>query len=223
MKDVRKKSLQWFRRGIAVITVAVGLAAPAWVIADGFVHDRHHGESAHYGYGSLEHEKWGHGMTHMGHDAHHGSTHYGDKTHFFGAHRGANEFIEHILKFKDGMAITEQQESRLKEIESNYKKTRIKMKADVDLANLELHEALKDDHADLNSIEAKLREVHNLKADMYMASIKATRDARGVLTDEQRQRMKAVHDRIQAYGSKMMHRGHGDDYSPHEKRMEKHP
>lgn len=223
MKEVHKQSAQWFRRGIAVVTVAVGLGAPAWVIADGYSHDKHHGESVYHGYGSSGHARAAHGMAHMGYDTHHGSTHYGDKTHFFGAHQGANEFIEHILKFKEGMAITEQQEARLKEIESNYKKTRIKMKADVDLANLELHEALKDDHADLNSIEAKLREVHNLKADMYMASIKATRDARGVLTDEQRQRMKAVHDRIEAYGSKMMPRGHGEGYSPHGKGMDKKP
>jgi hypothetical protein len=54
-----------------------------------------------------------------------------------------------------------------------------------------------------------------------MASIKAKREAKAVLTDEQRQRMKAVHDRIKQYGSGSMDKGHPGGYKHHGKTEEK--
>jgi hypothetical protein len=53
---------------------------------------------------------------------------------------------------------------------------------------------------------------------MYFASVKATRDAKAVLTAEQRARMKTVHDRINAYKSSGMEsKGHPGGYKHHGK------
>ena len=95
------------------------------------------------------------------------------------------------------------------------------MKAEVELANLDLHELLRNDQASLSDIESKLKTVHTLKADLLMASIKAKREAKSVLTEEQRQRMKAVHDRIKQYGSGSMSKGHPGGYKHHGKSDEK--
>ncbi|GJL64752.1 MAG: hypothetical protein NPIRA04_34060 [Nitrospirales bacterium] len=174
----------------------------------------HHGSSSK-GHGMSS----GHGSYGKGYGGGHGKRGYGKRGR---AHQSASEFIQHVLKYKEGMAITDEQEAQLHDILTTYKKTRIKKKAEVELANLDLHELLKKDDSNLSDIESKLKDMHNVKADLYMASIKARRDAKNVLTDEQRNRMKAVHDRIQAYSSDGMgKKGHPGGYKHHGKDKDK--
>jgi len=135
-----------------------------------------------------------------------------------GPHQSASKFIDHILKFKDGMAITDDQAAKLQAIKTDFKKTKIKMKAEIQLASVDLHDLLRDDKGSLNDVETKLKSLYDKRAEMYFASVKATRDAKAVLTDEQRSRMKAVHDRINAYkGSGMGTKGHPGGYKHHGK------
>lgn len=134
-----------------------------------------------------------------------------------GPHQSASEFIEHILKYKEGMAITEDQATELQAIKTNFEKTKIKMKADIQLTSLDLHELLRNDQGDLDDVESKLKNLYEIRADLYVASVKAGRDARAVLTDEQRSRMKAVHDRLDSYKEGGMTKGHPGGYSHHSK------
>ncbi len=183
-------------------------------------HSSSHQNANYSGHGSDHHGNsikghaaaGGHGSYGKGHSGGHGGGKHA------GAHQSANEFIKHVLKYKDGMAITDEQATKLKNVGTAFKKTRIKMKAEVELANLDLHELLKNEESSLSDIESKLKNVHMLEADLLMASVKAKRDAKAVLTPEQRSRMKAVHDRIQAYSSgKMSGKGHPGGYKHHSK------
>jgi len=241
MTQRRLRSSTWVRTCVLGSALTLAMGMPAWAVTAGFDHGTAHGESPHQGqsvsgHGSSHSGMTGHGKSFSGAQekgyqgsgvhgvsAHHGAkgmhsgsgTHGGSSRHM-GGHQSATKFIDHILKFKDGMAITDQQESQLNTIKIAYKRNRIKMKADVELANLDLHEVLKDEDADLSGIETKLKQVHALKAGLYMASIKAKRDAKGVLTPEQRSRMKAVHDRIKTHGSNMKS-GYSKKYKQHSK------
>lgn len=181
-------------------------------------HSSPHHNANYSGHGTGHHGSSikGHGVS--GVHGSYGKGHSGSHGKHTGAHQSASEFIKHVLKYKDGMAITDEQESTLRSVETDFKKTRIKMKAEVELANLDLHELLKNEESSLSDIEAKLKNVHMLEADLLMASVKAKRDAKAVLTDEQRKRMKAVHDRIQAYASGgMSGKGHPGGYKHHGK------
>ena len=170
-----------------------------------------HGKSGSYG-------RDGHPRTssYQGHGKHHakrlGGPGYGS-THP-GKHQGAGEFITHILKFKEGMSLTADQEQKLQTLKTEYKRNRIRMKADADLANIDLHEVLKNDKASLSDIEAELTKLQALKTKLYMASIKAKRDAKATLSDEQRSRMDKIHERIKSHGGNM---GHPGDYSKYKK------
>ena len=199
------------------------LSLPVSAVEYGHGYSGGHRDYSHKDMGSK-----GHGYSHHGkYSKGHGSGHsgYPYSRHRYGRHMGphqsASHFIQHILKFKQAMAITDEQESQLQSISTNFKKTKIKMKAEVELANIDLHELLRNDQASLSDIESKLKNVHALKADLIMASVKAKREAKGVLTDEQRQRMKAVHDRIKEYGSGSMYKGHPGGYKHHGKSGEK--
>jgi len=137
----------------------------------------------------------------------HGGSHpsLGDGAAHPGVHQGAKKFIDHILKFKEGMSLTADQEQKLRELKTQYTKDRIKMKATIQLANIDLHELLRDEKASLSDIENHLKNVHALKADLYMASIKAKRNAKSVLTTEQQSRMNKIHERIKSHGGNMAH------------------
>ena len=166
------------------------------------MHKRHGG--GHHAMHSPGHGKRGH----RGHGGHgHGSTHPGK-------HQSAAEFIAHILKFKDGMSLTAEQQQKLHALKTTYKKDRIRLKAEVDLASIDLHEALKNEQASLSGIEAEFNKLHALKTKLYMASIKTKRDAKTVLSEEQRARMDKIHERIKAHGGSM---GHSGDYSKYKK------
>ena len=162
--------------------------------------DSHHGTtSGHSGSYKKGHSMHGSGHTGIGRGSHR-STHPG-------THQGAIEFINHILKFKEGMSIDASQEEQLRTLKAQYKKDRVTMKANVELANIDLHELLRNDQATLSDIETHLKKVHELKADLYMASIKAKREARAVLSPEQQARMDKIHERIKAHGGNRAHAG----------------
>ncbi|MDX1412477.1 MAG: hypothetical protein R3351_09990, partial [Nitrospirales bacterium] len=162
------------------------LSIPVSAVEYGHGYSGGQGDYSHKYRGSKGHGFAHHGKYGKGHEYGHSGHSYG--RHGYGRHMGhhasASQFIQHILKFKQAMAITDEQETQLQSINTNYKKTNIKMKAEVDLANLDLHELLRNDQASLSEIETKLKNVHTLKAEMLMASIKAKREAKNVLTDE---------------------------------------
>jgi len=200
----------------AVLGLVLGF--PMLALASGYGHgDAHHATSKtspHSGSGMTGHGKgYSGGGMHGGHGTH-GTTGRGSH----GPHQSASKFIDHILKFKDGMAITEDQVAKLQTIKTDFERTKIRMKADIQLTSVDLHELLRDDKGSLNEVEAKLKDLYDTRAGMYFASVKASRDAKAVLTDEQRARMKTVHDRINAYkDSGMGAHGHPGGYKHHGK------
>jgi len=193
------------------------LGFPLLTLASGYGHgDFHHatGKTSPHGSGMMGHGKgYPGGSMHGGHGMK-GSM--GGGSH--GPHQSASKFIDHILKFKDGMAITDDQAAKLQTIKTDFEKTKIRMKADMQLTSVDLHDLLRDDKGALNEVEAKLKSLYEKRADLYLASVKSTRDAKAVLTDEQRARMKTVHDRINAYqGTGMGEKGYPGGYKHHGK------
>lgn len=195
--------------------LALVLAFPAMGLPMGYGHGDGHPPIGHptspHGTGA-----YGHGQIHHGTSMSGG---HGIKGGYYkpghGPHQSASEFIEHILKFKEGMAITDDQAAKLQTIKTDFEKTKIKMKADMQLASLDLHELLRNDQGELGAVESKLKSLYEIRAGLYLASVKAGRDAKAVLTDEQRSRMKAVHDRINAHKEGGMTKSHPGSYPHH--------
>lgn len=123
------------------------------------------------------------------------------------AHQIALRFIKHMLKNKEGMSLTDKQVQQLRNLKINYKKDRIRMKADMDIAEVDLHVLLWDEKAKLTDIEAQMNAVHGLMTKLHIASIKAPRDALAVLTDEQRSRMDTMHKRMKSHDGSKGHPG----------------
>lgn len=178
-----------------VLSLVLGFPIVGLAMGYGYGHHPSGQSMSPHGAGALGHGQVHHGMSMSAGYGKGGNLHKPGH----GPHQSASEFIDHILKFKEGMAITDDQATKLQTIKTDFLKTKIRMKADMQLTSLDLHELLRNDQGDLGAVESKLKSLFEIRAGLYLASVKAGRDAKAVLTDEQRSRMKAVHDRINAY------------------------
>jgi len=145
----------------------------------------------------------------------HGSG-YGRGHGMTGRHASTGHLLRGLLGSQKEFGLTEEQVSKLKAIQLDLDRTRIKSEADIMVAERELEALVEDDKADLAAIEGKVKQSEMLEVGLRMTAIKARRDAMAVLTPEQSQRVKAVHERMKMMpdrdekdGGMMRERGHG--------------
>ena len=155
--------------GLTAIILAFG-GQPLWADEP---HDKSHGESKERGEGYGEH---GGGMK--------------------GRHGGAGHFLRHLLMHQKEIGLSDEQVGQIKTLQLDLDKTRIRTEAEIQVAQRELHELIRDEKAELGAIESKLKQGADLEVGLHLASIKARRDAMALLTPEQREKEKAEHDKM---------------------------
>lgn len=148
------------------------------------------------GYGSRGHDMLGnHGMGMM--------------------HSSTGHLIRHLLKHEKEIGLSADQVTKLKDIQLNLDKTRIKSEADIQVAERELRALTDDEKSDLGAIEAKLKQSEDLQLQLRMTSIKTRREVLALLTPEQRAKEKAEHEKMMQQ-HKEGGKGHGSGMSsPH--------
>ncbi|ULA61991.1 MAG: conserved exported protein of unknown function [Nitrospira sp.] len=124
-------------------------------------------------------------------------------------HGGAGHLIRHLLKHEKEIGLTAEQVSKLKELQLNLDKSRIKMEADIQVAEREVKALTDDEKSDIGAIEAKLKQSADVQIGLRVLSVKTRRDALALLTPEQRAKEQAEHDKMM-----QQHKGMG---APHGK------
>jgi Spy/CpxP family protein refolding chaperone len=142
---------------------------------------------------------------------------YGRGSHGMGAammemmmHGGTGHLIRHLLKHEKDIGLSADQVTKLKEMQLNMDKTRIKMEADIQITERELKALIENEKSDLGTIEAKLKQSQDTQVGLRLASIKARREVLALLTPEQRTKQQAEHDKaMQQHKSMGSERGMG--------------
>ncbi len=111
-------------------------------------------------------------------------------------HSSTGHLIRHLLKHETEIGLTADQVAKLKDIQLNLDRVRIKAEADIQIAERELRALTEDEHSDFGAIEAKLKESEDLQVSLRMTSIKTRREVLGLLTPEQRAKEKAEHEKM---------------------------
>ena len=125
-------------------------------------------------------------------------------------HGGTGHLIRHLLKHEKDIGLSADQVTKLKEMQLNMDKTRIKMEADIQVAERELKALIDDEKSDLGAIESKLKQSQQTQIGLRLASIKARREVLALLTPEQRTKQQAEHDKaMQQHQSMGSERGMG--------------
>jgi periplasmic protein CpxP/Spy len=152
---------------------------------------------------------------------HAGGGHGAGGSHGYGKgmmHSGTGHLIRHLLKHEKDIGLSGDQVTKLKEMQLNLDRVRIKAEADIQIAEREAKALTDEEKSDLGAIEAKLRQSEDLQIGLRMAAIKARRDVMAVLTPEQRAKEKAEHDKVMGqHKSSGMHHGGAMSYgaNPH--------
>lgn len=130
----------------------------------------------------------GHGkMGHGGHDQEEQEDHSG-------------HYLKHLLKHAKEIGLTPEQIGKLKAIQLDFKRTEARLEADSKIAKLELHALLEDEKADLSAIQAKVDQLKKAEGACLFAGIKAKRNAAAILTPDQREKERAVHEQMKTGG-----------------------
>jgi len=174
--------------GVAsVFALATGMTS-VWANEPGYYNKEGHGGSVH---GSMG----GHGASMM--------------------HNSTGHLIRHLLKHEHDIGLTAEQVAKLKEVQLNLDRVRIKTEADIQVTERELKALTEDEKLDLGAIEAKLKQSGDLQVGLRMASLKARRDVYALLTPEQRAKEKSEHDKVMQQ-HKDAGKGYGNPHgSPH--------
>jgi len=133
-------------------------------------------------------------------------------------HSSTGHLIRHLLKHEKEIGLTADQVTKLKDIQLNLDKTRIKAEADIQVAERELKALTDDEKSDLGAVEAKLKQSEDIQVGLRMTSIKTKREVLGLLTPEQRTKEKAEHDKVMQEhkaGSKHGNPHGGSGANPH--------
>jgi Spy/CpxP family protein refolding chaperone len=126
-------------------------------------------------------------------------------------HNSTGQLIRHLLKHEKELGLAAEQVTKLKDMQLNLDKTRIKSEADIQVAERELKSLTEEEKSDLGAIEAKLKQSADLQVALRMVSIKARRDVYALLTPEQRTKEKAEHEKVM-----QQHKDAGKGYgNPH--------
>ena len=134
-------------------------------------------------------------------------------------HNSTGHLIRHLLKHEVEIGLTEEQVTKLKDMQLNLDKTRIKTEADIQVAERELKALTEDEKSDLGTIEAKLKQSGDLQVGLRMVSVKARREVLALLTPEQRAKEKAEHEKVM-----QQHKDTGMGYgNPHGGAMKANP
>ena len=131
-------------------------------------------------------------------------------------HSSTGHLIRHLLKHEKDIGLTSEQVTKLKDIQLNLDKTRIKAEADIQVAERELKALTDEEKSDLGQIEAKLKQSEDMQVALRMTSIKTRREVLALLTPEQRSKEKAEHEKVMQQHREGGSRGHSSGMTnPH--------
>jgi len=119
----------------------------------------------------------------------------------------AGEHLHHLLNQQKAIGLTEEQVKKLKGIDLDYDRARIKSEAEIRIAERELLGLVEDEKSDMSAIEAKVKQSEMLEADLRVTALKARRAALALLTPEQLENAKAAHEKRR----QAMMRGYGHE------------
>ena len=97
-----------------------------------------------------------------------------------------------MLHGRGELALTAQQVETLERLRSEFQREAIRRDADLRVAEMDLAALRQREPVDLGQVEAKVREIERLRADLRVARIRAIEQGKAQLTPEQREKLRAL-------------------------------
>jgi Heavy-metal resistance len=106
-----------------------------------------------------------------------------------GTSREERPLISTMLRNREKLGLSADQAKNLEQLRDNFQKELIRKEADLRVAEMDLNSLLEAQPVDMSRIEAKVREIERLRADIRLARIRAIEKGKEQLTVEQRKKL----------------------------------
>ena len=100
--------------------------------------------------------------------------------------------ISVLLRNREKLELSDDQVKKLEQLRSDFEKETIRNEADIRVAEIDLNNLLQAQSADLAKVEAKIRDIERLRADLRIARIRAIEKGKALLTAEQRKKLQEL-------------------------------
>jgi Spy/CpxP family protein refolding chaperone len=102
------------------------------------------------------------------------------------------EMMGMCIEHADKMGLTDDQVMKMKPVHSDMQKKKARFKADHKIAEIELKEIMEVKDFDLEKANAAIKKIADIKTSHHLEMVKAMKEMRTVLTDEQFKKMKKM-------------------------------
>ena len=106
--------------------------------------------------------------------------------------RGERPLITLMLRHREELGLSREQVQGLEQLRADFQREALRREAELRLAETELGTLLDADVPDLGQVEAKLRAIGELGAELRLARIRAIEQGKGLLTQDQRAKLRAL-------------------------------
>ena len=103
-----------------------------------------------------------------------------------------------LLRLADKLGLSEGQRSELSEILTSHRKDTIRVKAEIEIAKVDLQKLTRQEDPNLDAVEAQIRNIADLEAGIKFSQIKVRVETKNVLTEEQKTALKKMREDQQA-------------------------
>ena len=97
-----------------------------------------------------------------------------------------------MLRNRDKLGLSDAQVRNLEQLRNDFQKESIRKDADLRVAEMDLNALLEAQNVDMAKVEAKVREIERLRADLRIARIRAIEKGKEQLTADQRKKLQEL-------------------------------
>jgi hypothetical protein len=109
-----------------------------------------------------------------------------------GPSREDRPLISTMLRNREKLGLSADQTRNLEQLRENFQKDSIRKEADLRVAEMDLNGLLEAQPVDMAKVEAKLREIERLRADLRLARIRTIEKGKDQLTTDQRKKLQEL-------------------------------
>ena len=106
--------------------------------------------------------------------------------------RGDRPLISFMLQRREELELTPEQAQALESLRSDFQREAIRRDADLRVAEMDLDALLQAEQVDMAKVEAKVREIERLSADLRLARLSVIERGKAQLTSDQRAKLKKL-------------------------------
>jgi Spy/CpxP family protein refolding chaperone len=105
---------------------------------------------------------------------------------------GERALISFMLAHRDELGLSAQQVQALDALRADFQREAIRREADLRIAEMDLTALRRPGVVDMARVEAKIREIERLRADLRLAQVRTIEQGRGQLSPDQRERLETL-------------------------------